>query len=333
MQISVLTLLFLFLQHTITTDESIIDTSVSRLVAIDYLRSCTRFTRSYYIYVLLKEHSNRKSTKKFSAQVILLLLLLSGNVHLNPGPPKTPKIPCAICSKSTTTKQLSINCDICKQPTHRTCANLSLTEYRILNNTVTPWKCAQCKDLVNIDIYPCGVCNFHVPEDNFSILCDLCNHWIHLSCTGLSKEQLMCYEGEGIYYACPNCALPFNNTDISLGSSFLLDNDSTFYSMNSSSSSQDTIPPPACAFLNQLHPKNFKVAHLNINSFKNKFYDCVDVLHSGVFDIIAFSETKLGPSFYTKQYLVNSYKPPIRVDNSTRSPADMVRIFTDHSPR
>ncbi len=291
-----------------------------RLIGLDVLRGITRSTRINYNRLLSKPRNNGKQ-KTFNLFLLLLILLLAGDVHPHPGPPKT-KIPCAVCTKSTATKQLSIDCDICKQPTHRTCANLSLTEYRVLKNTSAPWKCESCKNLVNVTIYPCGVCNHHVPEDNYSILCSYCDYWIHLSCSGLKKEQLLSYDGDGIYYTCPNCVLPFQNCDISLGKSFLVDsdNESSFLSVNTNASIDTShSDKSACAFLSQSFPKNFKIAHLNINSFKNKFYDCVDVLHSGIFDIIAFSESKLGPSYYTTQYIVNGYKPPLRADKSTRS--------------
>ncbi len=121
------------------------------------------------------------------------------------------------------------------------------------------------------------------------------------------------------FFLCPNCALPFDRTTISLGESYYLNSDCDISCSSSSSSNSSEDTPPLCAFLNQKHHKNFKIAHLNINSFKNKFYDCVEILHSGVFDIMAFSETKLGPSFFTTQFLVPGYKPPLRIDNSTQS--------------
>ncbi len=195
----------------------------------------------------------------------------------------------------------------------------------MLVKSSTPWKCEGCANLVNVTIYPCGVCHSHVPEDNYSILCSYCDHWIHLLCTGLTEEQLMSYEGNDVYYACPNCVFPFHYTDISVGSSFIKDsdNESSFLSVISSVNSiQSEVSSPRdtlCASINQSHPKNFKIAHLNINSFKHKFYDCEDILHSGVFDIIGFSETKLGPSFQTSQYKVPGYKSPFRVDGSTHS--------------
>ncbi len=36
----------------------------------------------------------------------------------------------------------------------------------------------------------------------------------------------MRYDGDNIYYACPVCAMPFNNTSISLGASYLVNSDS-----------------------------------------------------------------------------------------------------------
>ena len=53
------------------------------------------------------------------------------------------------------------------------------------------------------------------------------------------------------------------------------------------------------------------VAHLNINSLRNKFdYEQI----TGNIDILMISETKLGNSFPTGQFLINGYSEPFRID-------------------
>ncbi len=292
--------------------------NLCRLTTLDFLRTLTIYNRRNHIKLLEKSTSTGRQSNSDLKWIILLLLMLSGDVHPHPGPVTTnPK--CGSCKKTVSGAQLSLRCGLCKITFHRTCANLSLKEYRKNILTASPWHCNQC---LNSTAYPCGVCGYNVREDQLSILCSYCDSWIHQECTGLSVPELMRYDGPNTYYPCPNCVLPFNNTNISLGASYLVDSDTdSVYSGNDFNSSSHSSSPdePLCAFINKSHPKNFKIAHLNINSFKNKFYDCGDILHSGVFDIIAFSETKLGPSFYTPQFMVPGYKRPIRVDKSTQS--------------
>ena len=53
------------------------------------------------------------------------------------------------------------------------------------------------------------------------------------------------------------------------------------------------------------------VAHLTINSLRNKFdYEQI----TGNIDILMISGTKLGSSFPTGQFLINGYSEPFRID-------------------
>ena len=59
----------------------------------------------------------------------LLLLLRSGDVSTNPGPPQnkrkyTPKNPCSHCDKGVTARRRAISCDSCGQWTHNRCASV-----------------------------------------------------------------------------------------------------------------------------------------------------------------------------------------------------------------
>ena len=55
------------------------------------------------------------------------------------------------------------------------------------------------------------------------------------------------------------------------------------------------------------------VAHLNINSLKNKF-DCLIEQFTGNINILMISETKLDSSFPTVEFLSNGYNEPFRID-------------------
>ena len=45
------------------------------------------------------------------------------------------------------------------------------------------------------------------------------------------------------------------------------------------------------------HKKKLLFGHWNINSFRNKFYEFIDVLADNVLDIVFLSETKVDESF------------------------------------
>ena len=80
--------------------------------------------------------------------LILLLLLMSGNVYLNPG----PIFPCSVCAGNVTWRGKSVQCCACSKWVHQRCLQLFLYKFRALgsshswsfpncSNTVTPPTC------------------------------------------------------------------------------------------------------------------------------------------------------------------------------------------------
>ena len=77
--------------------------------------------------------------------LILLLLMMSGNVHPSPG----PIFPCSVCAGNVTWLGKSVQCCTCSKWVHLRCSQLSLSNFRALGsshswsfppccNTVTP---------------------------------------------------------------------------------------------------------------------------------------------------------------------------------------------------
>ena len=70
--------------------------------------------------------------------------------------------------------------------------------------------------------------------------------------------------------------------------------------------------------LNELRVKNMHriiIGHININSLRYKFND-FDILSNKNLDIILISETKLDASFASKQFVLDGYSLPFRLDRS-----------------
>ena len=68
--------------------------------------------------------------------------------------------------------------------------------------------------------------------------------------------------------------------------------------------------------LKALRLKNFNkliLAHLNINSLRNKFEFLISLIKDNR-DILMISETKLDPSFPTNQFMINGFSAPFRLD-------------------
>ena len=68
--------------------------------------------------------------------LILLLLLMSGNVHLNPG----PIFPCSVCAGNVTWRGKSVQCCTCSKWVHLRCSQLSLSNFRALGSSHS-WSC------------------------------------------------------------------------------------------------------------------------------------------------------------------------------------------------
>ena len=100
---------------------------------------------------------NRKSPLSVPIQFqrrthMYLLLLLCGDVSLNPGPVKNP---CGICSRPIAKNHRAILCEACYCWHHIKCAGISQAEYVTLGGTNKPWCCQQWS-------------NFHFSDSFFS---------------------------------------------------------------------------------------------------------------------------------------------------------------------
>ena len=75
--------------------------------------------------------------------LILLLLLMSGNVHPNPG----PIFPCSVCAGNVTWQGRSVQCCACSKWVHLRCSQLSLSKFRALGSSHS-WSCFPCRNTV-----------------------------------------------------------------------------------------------------------------------------------------------------------------------------------------
>ena len=74
---------------------------------------------------------------------ILLLLLMSGNVHPNPG----PIFPCSVCAGNVTWRGKSVQCCTCCKWVQLRCSQLSLSKFRALDSSHS-WSCFPCRNTV-----------------------------------------------------------------------------------------------------------------------------------------------------------------------------------------
>ena len=76
--------------------------------------------------------------------LILLLLLMSGNVHPNPG----PIFPCSVCPVNVIWRGKSVQCCTCSKWAHLRCSQLSLSKFRALGSSHS-WSSLPCRNTVS----------------------------------------------------------------------------------------------------------------------------------------------------------------------------------------
>ena len=75
---------------------------------------------------------------------MILILLLSGDVEMNPGP-RPPKCPCGSCNKAVQNTQAAICCDDCNRWYHKDCIGLCAQVYTVLETQKScSWICCNC---------------------------------------------------------------------------------------------------------------------------------------------------------------------------------------------
>jgi len=72
-----------------------------------------------------------------------MLLLLAGDVQLNPGP-RNWKFPCGICEKPVKSNDKGIFCDVCQKWLHTRCIGMTDDEYSELQASPDSWSCKRC---------------------------------------------------------------------------------------------------------------------------------------------------------------------------------------------
>jgi len=87
--------------------------------------------------------TKRINIKPRYTSICSCLLLMSGDVELNPGL-RPPKYPCSICSKAVKNSDPAVSCDQCVLWVHNACSGLSNHMYECMQQSSTVWICPAC---------------------------------------------------------------------------------------------------------------------------------------------------------------------------------------------
>ena len=71
----------------------------------------------------------------------------SGDIELNPGPPRNP---CGVCSRAVAKTHRAVLCDVCEVWQHIKCVKNSPSDYVKLSTSDDSWNCPACTDKTTI---------------------------------------------------------------------------------------------------------------------------------------------------------------------------------------
>ena len=72
---------------------------------------------------------------------LLIILIISGDISLNPGPVKNP---CGLCAKPVAKNHRAVLCEGCNYWWHIKCGKITPDQYKTLSNSDDPWICRDC---------------------------------------------------------------------------------------------------------------------------------------------------------------------------------------------
>ena len=145
------------------TDGFITNLITSKVTNIPSLGLC-QCVKTSRMFSLL---SFGNSGKHHMATTSLLVLILCGDIELNPGPKQNSVYPCGFCEQKVDFGMKAICCDTCDIWFHKTCVSMTSSVYSELNSTEN-WFCYRCHS-TNCDTFHSY--EFAVPTSNsFSVL-------------------------------------------------------------------------------------------------------------------------------------------------------------------
>ena len=93
-------------------------------------------------------------------------------------------------------------------------------------------------------------------------------------------------------------------------------------------SSEETLKNNVLNVIRKKNPKRIIIAHLNINSIRNKFEMLKEVIGNKI-NIFLISETKLDDTFVLSQFILEGFTPLYRLDRTEHGGGLMLFIRED----
>ena len=140
----------------------------------DYKHSHSRVSQCL---ASIRKLGNRRSSeglcslKPSKGTHLFILIILAGDIEMNPG----PSFQCGLCKKYCKASDRLLECEECENRFRASCSNLGDNELVRIESGDGAWYCTNCKA-------DSGLCSGAVLKGHKAVRCDSCDMWIHNEC-------------------------------------------------------------------------------------------------------------------------------------------------------
>ena len=110
------------------------------------------FSFSETVNVQQGKQTHFQALIKEKRSLVILLLLLAGDIQMNPGPGNRSVFPCGICDIPVTWSQKGVCCNNCSVWYHKSFEDLSSRNMSYLGHSSVIWHCCKCIS-INVDSF------------------------------------------------------------------------------------------------------------------------------------------------------------------------------------
>ena len=255
---------------------------------IGYIHSHSRVSQCL---ASIRKLGNRRSSeglrsfKPSKGTNLFILIILAGDIEMNPG----PRFQCGLCKKYCKASDRLLECEECEKRFHASCSNLSDNELLRIESGDDAWYCTNCKA-------DCGLCSGAVLKGHKAVQCDSCDMWIHNECSFIAETQYETVNNTNCTWICPKCEF-FNFSDSFFGEQVNVETENRFVPLTKVK--KDRSSP--CGTNKSSFISGLKFISMNINSIRGKKLELLAFLDFHQPHVVAIQETKIDSSIATSE--------------------------------
>ena len=255
---------------------------------IGYIHSHSRVSQCL---ASIRKLGNRRSSeglrsfKPSKGTNLFILIILAGDIEMNPG----PRFQCGLCKKYCKASDRLLECEECEKRFHASCSNLSDNELLRIESGDGAWYCTNCKA-------DCGLCSDAVLKGHKAVQCDNCDMWIHNECSFIAETQYETVNNTNCTWICPKCEF-FNFSDSFFGEQVNVETENRFVPLTKVKKDR-SLP---CGTNKSSFISGLKFIGMNINSIRGKKLELLAFLDFHQPHVVAIQETKIDSSIATSE--------------------------------